>query len=153
MDAFSTPFQLRYIHFFVVAYTTPSITSTPHNSVSSTIVGILFKDQNNLFKGKSIVHITIGHPGTCGMTDTWRYVAYSQQHGTAAHIPLPVVLQNNKLIAVHITETTKTLTKAAQITESHVIFTPREVNTRSVCSGRDMALLLACIDNYMIRLV
>ena len=89
----------------------------------------------------------------CAVLDIQHHLEYIQQHDAISHTPLDIFLHRKKWILVRSTNITKVLCNSVQITGTHVVFTPEEVNVQSMRADVAMALLMARVDTNRIWLV
>ena len=133
IDVVSTPFNLRDIQPFVGS--------------------LLFTTQKNGVKGALIRHGATGHPRACAVAAILRRVAHLRQHGATPDTHLTAVFNGVKWSTVHSAEITAALCAPTTIVGPQVGFTPEDVSAHSMRASGSMALLMARVVTYTIRLV
>ena len=152
-DTVTTPFNLRDIQFFVGNQPFQATTASSATCAAATFLSLLFTTQKNGVKGESIGHVATGNPRACAVAAIWCRVAHLRKHGATPDTHLAAVFNGTAWSTVRTAETTAVLRAATTLMGPPVGFTLEGVSAQSMRAGGAMALLMACVNTDMIRLV
>ena len=133
--------------------TTQATKASPFTCAAATLVSLLFTMYKNGVKGEYIGHGETVNPRASAVAAIRRRLAHLQHHSAPPNIHITEFFNKNKWSTIHSAEITSALRAATTIVGPQVGFTPDNVSARSMQAGCTMALLMARVNTYTIRLV